>query len=74
LAVNAVSLAPRDGSVHYRSAVVYALSGAPERSLAALEAALRNGYSASEARDDDDLDSLRSLEGFQSLVGQRPRR
>jgi hypothetical protein len=53
----------------YRQAVVLALSGRSAEALASLSEAIRNGYSAPLAREDDDLQALRKVPEFQKLVG-----
>ena len=61
---DALALSPADGDVVYRKAVVEALSGRPDAALTSLREAVARGYSASEAKADDDLASLRGHPGF----------
>jgi hypothetical protein len=48
--------------------VVFALNGAPDKALKDLTEAISRGFSKQQAREDDDLASLRALDIFQSLV------
>ncbi len=60
-----------DNQLMYDEAIVYALAGRAQDSLAALQRALGNGYSVEEARSDPDLASVRALPGFSDLVKKR---
>jgi serine/threonine-protein kinase len=64
----AVTLNPASPEVLYRRAVVLALNGAQSQALQELTEAISKGYSKQQARDDDDLASLKPLPQFQSLV------
>ena len=64
----AVSLAPTDSEVLFRRAVVHALTGEPSDALRYLKEALENGFSLSEAVQDDDLESLKKLEEYELLM------
>jgi tetratricopeptide (TPR) repeat protein len=65
----AATINPQSGEVLYRKAVVYALAKQPEKSLAALDEALRNGYSPAFAREDDDLAIVKSTARYRALLG-----
>jgi len=67
----AIAVSPRMADVLYRRAVVLALAGRVDESMAALEQALTSGYSAKLARADDDLARLRPRPEFQRLTGDR---
>lgn len=67
-ASEALALSPDDAEVLYRSAVVNALSNSPDAALQMLERAIARGYSAREARQDEDLFSLRGRARFEELV------
>ena len=67
-AAAASSINPDAPEILYRHAVVEALCGRPEQGLAALEQALRKGYSAEFAKSDDDLVSLRQQPGYARLM------
>jgi tetratricopeptide (TPR) repeat protein len=67
-AEEASRLSPADGEVLYRQAVVAALAGHADQSLAALGQALARGYSATDAARDDDFGSLREKPTFHQLV------
>jgi serine/threonine-protein kinase len=64
----ASALTPTSGEVLYREAVVFALAGRTDLSVAALNRAFAQGYSRSLAGKDEDLRQLRHLAGFQQLV------
>ena len=67
----AVSLDPRDPTIHYNLACAWALSGAAESALEALGNAMKVGYSdADHTRSDPDLESLRGLPAFEQLLQQ----
>ncbi|HUG52627.1 MAG TPA: tetratricopeptide repeat protein, partial [Vicinamibacteria bacterium] len=67
-AADAVALSPADGDVIYRKAVVEALAGRPDAALGALREALARGFSASQAKIDDDLASLRGRAEFAAVL------
>jgi tetratricopeptide (TPR) repeat protein/tRNA A-37 threonylcarbamoyl transferase component Bud32 len=67
----AAALAPQDPDVLYRKAVVHILSGEAAESMAALEAALKHGFSPSLARNDSDLTPLRTLPAYKILLPDR---
>jgi hypothetical protein len=58
--------------VLFTRAATYAVLKQREKAFAALRSALANGYEPALARDDADLDSLRTSPEFRSLVGERP--
>ena len=64
----ALALAPEDGEVRLRSAIVYNQLGDTERCLASLEKAVALGYSVEVIRDTPDFDHLRSNAKFKNLV------
>jgi len=68
----AVALAPLDGEVLYRKAVVAALAGRTGPALTSLRQALDHGYSPADAARDDDFGSLRDSPAFRPLVGRPP--
>jgi Flp pilus assembly protein TadD len=63
-AAAAVALAPANPQVIYNQAAVYALAGKREAALKALKDALAHGASESVAREDDDLQSIRTQGEF----------
>jgi serine/threonine protein kinase/tetratricopeptide (TPR) repeat protein len=63
-AAAAVALAPANPQVIYNQAGVYALAGKREAALKALKDALAHGASESVAREDDDLQSIRTQGEF----------
>jgi tetratricopeptide (TPR) repeat protein len=63
----AITLEPRNTTLMYQQAVVYALVGDPERAINHLTHALSHGYSRPDAEHDADLDTLRGRAEFQSL-------
>src|SRR5262245_43763246 len=63
-AAAAVALAPANPQVIYNQAAVYALAGKREAALKALKDALAHGASQSVAREDDDLQSIRTQGEF----------
>jgi tetratricopeptide (TPR) repeat protein/TolB-like protein len=68
LAAAALEAGPKSADAHYGAAVVHALTGDAPGALALLGKALDLGASASLARDDDDLASLRALPGFDRML------
>ena len=64
----ALGLAKKRAEVVFQSAVVYALIGDKENSLAALQQALADGYSAEETRVSPALRSLRGDPRFEELT------
>lgn len=64
----ALRIEPRNTTVIYRRATVYALTGKVELALESLKEALALGYSCSEARHDPNFESLRDHELFNSLI------
>jgi eukaryotic-like serine/threonine-protein kinase len=67
----AVGLTPGDGQVLYIKAVVLALAGEKEAAAKALQDALSHGASASVAREDDDLRSIRETPEFLSITRKK---
>jgi tetratricopeptide (TPR) repeat protein len=70
-AAEALALSPSSSEIVYKSAVVHALTGQTEQALEALEQALAMGFRTWEARVDDDLASLRTIERFVSLTSRK---
>jgi len=64
----AIDAGPSSGDVQYGGAVVHALTGDGPGALSMLEKALALGASASQARDDEDLASLRALPRFREVL------
>jgi thioredoxin-like negative regulator of GroEL len=64
----AIALAPEDGEVRFRAAIVYNQLGDTERCLASLETAVAGGYSAEVIRDTPDFDRLHSNLRFRALA------
>jgi non-specific serine/threonine protein kinase len=64
----ALKIEPRNTTVIYRRATVYALTGKIELAIESLREALALGYSCSEAMHDPNFESLRQHELFNSLV------
>lgn len=64
----AIALAPADGEVRLRAAVVYNQLGDTEGCLGSLEKAAAVGYSAAAIRDTPDFDHLHSNPRFRALV------
>jgi serine/threonine protein kinase/tetratricopeptide (TPR) repeat protein len=64
----ASTLAPSSGQVLYNKAVVFALAGKRDAALKTLEDAVTHGASASVARDDDDLRSIRGTPEFDRVT------
>jgi hypothetical protein len=54
--------------VLFYQAVVHALTGEPSNSLRYLSGAIENGFSLSEAVQDDDLESLKKIEEYELLM------
>jgi eukaryotic-like serine/threonine-protein kinase len=65
---DALALSPADADVVYRKAVVSALAGRQEAALGALREAIARGYSATQARADDDLAGLRARPEFHAAL------
>jgi Flp pilus assembly protein TadD/TolB-like protein len=65
---DALVLSPADGDVIYRGAIVHALAGRPDAALSSLREAVARGYSAAQAKTDDDLASLRGRPEFVSVL------
>jgi tetratricopeptide (TPR) repeat protein len=63
----ASALEPRNTTLMYQQAIVYALIGRADEAIESLRNALSSGYSRSEAERDPDLQSLRSKAEYQSL-------
>jgi tetratricopeptide (TPR) repeat protein/predicted Ser/Thr protein kinase len=63
----ALALAPEDGEVRLRAAIVYNQFGDTERCLGSLEKAVSLGYSAQVIRDTPDFDHLHSNPRFKML-------
>ena len=61
---------PSNAQVLYHKAVVEALAGRSTEAIASLWLAIQNGYGVREIRDDDDLDSLRNIPEFQTLLAE----
>ena len=64
----AIALAPEDGEVRLRAALVYNQLGDTEPCLASLEKAVAVGYSAEVIRDTPDFDHLHSNPRFRALA------
>jgi len=64
----AIALAPEDGEVRLRAAIVYNQLEDTERCLASLEKAVAVGYSADVIRDTPDFDHLHSNPRFRALT------
>ena len=64
----ALSIGPDDIQVLFRAGVVHALGGRTEAAIAALRQAVAGGFSRSLIRDDEDLEVLKQLAGFQELT------
>jgi tetratricopeptide (TPR) repeat protein len=65
---DAVALSPADGDVVYRRAVVQALAGRTDEALTSLREALARGFSAPQAKTDEDLASLRGRPEFEAAL------
>jgi eukaryotic-like serine/threonine-protein kinase len=65
----ALSLAPADGEVRLRAAIVYNQFGDRDRCLASLEKAVSVGYSTQVIWDTPDFDHLHSNRRFRALTG-----
>lgn len=63
----AALLEPRNTTIMYERAVVYALTGHTDAAIGFLSAALGSGYSKAEAERDPDLETLRGREDYNSL-------
>jgi len=64
----AIALAPENGEVRLRAAIVYNQLGDTERCLASLEKAVAVGYSAEVIRDTPDFDHFHSNPRFRTLA------
>jgi hypothetical protein len=65
----AEKLAPADGQVKLRAAVVHALAGRATPAMDALERAMAGGITAREIATEEDFESLRALPRFAAMVG-----
>ena len=65
-----VDAGPESWIAHYKAAVAHALAGDPAGALDLLERAFVLGASVSQAAEDDDLEAIRSLPEFQSLLNR----
>jgi tetratricopeptide (TPR) repeat protein len=65
----AEKLAPTDGQVKLRAAVVHALAGRTGPALEALERAMAGGIAAREIATEEDFESLRPSPRFAAMVG-----
>ncbi|MBN1782276.1 tetratricopeptide repeat protein [bacterium] len=66
----ALSIEPDQITVHYNMACVYALQGQSAQAIESLRQILENGFRDTEAiRKDEDLSSLRDVDGFEKLLG-----
>ena len=63
----AITLEPRNTTLMYQNAVVYALAGDLERAIKHLTTALSHGYSSSSAERDPDLEMLKDQTEYDSL-------
>lgn len=72
----AVALAPTDSDVQYQHALVLTILGKRDEAVAAVEEAVRNGYSRALLAVDQDLSDLRSSERFRAMLAEpgTPRR
>ena len=66
----ASQLEPRNTTLMYKKAVVYALRGDRSRAIEYLALALESGYSRSEAQRDPDLEGLRLEPGYAALFSR----
>ncbi len=67
----ATEIEPRNTTLMYRKAAVYALTGNPTRAIESLRHALNSGYSRAEAERDPDLESLRGTPEYQAVFPPR---
>jgi eukaryotic-like serine/threonine-protein kinase len=67
----ALALAPEDGEVRLRAAIVYNQLGDTERCLGSLDKAIALGYSTQVIRDTPDFDHLNSNPRYRSIVHLR---
>jgi len=67
----ALALAPSDGEVRLRAAIIFNQLGDAERCLASLERAVSLGYSTQVIRDTPDFDRLHSNPRFQAIAHLR---
>jgi tetratricopeptide (TPR) repeat protein len=68
LIASVVKNVPNDSDAAYKQAVIEALGGRSKEALRYLERALALGYSRAVAESDRDLDSIRSLPAFSTLM------
>jgi eukaryotic-like serine/threonine-protein kinase len=68
LIARALAADPRNHNLHYRAAVVHALSAQPDAALDALEQALALGYSRALVPNDQDLQSLHGNPRFTRML------
>jgi tetratricopeptide (TPR) repeat protein len=66
----AITLEPRNTTLMYQQAVVYALAGELEKAIKHLATALSHGYSCSSAECDPDLEVLRGQPEYHSLLAR----
>lgn len=66
-----IELYPEESAAYYNVACYYAIKGIPDLAMVWLEKALKNGFSQfSHMRTDKDMDSLRNLPAYKSLVSK----
>ena len=65
----AIDLAPRDGLVEFRAALVYEQAGQRDRALQAVQAAFKAGYPAGEFQKAPPLKAMREDPRYTRLVG-----
>jgi Flp pilus assembly protein TadD len=68
---SAAALGTPDATIWYRGAVVHTLAGRLPQALSDLDRAIQAGYSADQARTDDDLTPLREFPEFKRLTAAR---
>ncbi len=67
----AIELAPHEGLIQFRAALVYEQAGQRDRALRAVEAALKAGYRSDEFRKAPPLKALREDPRYLRLVNPR---